>query len=379
MFVIRPNNLQEVNMLTESDLRELLDYQAGAPVLSIYLNTEPSEGSVDTHKLRLRSMLKEVEMPDDILRVERFIEHEFDWSGRSVAIFSCMADDFFHAYTLAVPVRSRVRVSDRPHVKPLADLLDFYGGYGVALVDKQGARLFYFHLGELREQDGVLGETVRRTKRGGGSQAQGRRGGTAGQTNYVEEVAERNIKDAVDFAAHFFNEYNVRRVLLGGTEDNVALFRAHLPKAWQSLVVGTFPISMTASHSEVLERAMQIGEKAERRREARLVDTAITGAAKGRGGVVQLEETLNAVHQGRVQILLISDGFRAPGRRCKGCGYVTSKKVQLCPFCGGKFEAIPDAVEMVVRKVMQSGGEVEVLHDNRSLRQHGNIGALLRY
>ena len=366
-------------MLSENDLRELLDYQASASVLSIYLNFQPAEGSLDTYKLRLRSMLKEVDLPDDLLRVERFIEHEFDWSGRSVAIFSCAADDFFRAYTLAVPVRSRVRVSDRPYVKPLADLLDFYGGYGVVLLDKQGARLFSFHLGELREQEGVMGETVRHTKRGGGSQAPGRRGGTAGQTNYAEEVAERNIKDAVEFSAHFFSENNVRRILLGGTEDNVAFFRSHLPKAWQSLVVGTFPMSMTASHSEVLERAMRIGQEAERRREAKLVDTAITGAAKGRGGVVQLEETLSAVHQGRVLTLLVSEGFRAPGRRCQSCGFVTSKKLQACPFCGGKFEAISDAVELVVRKVMQSGGDVEVLHDKLALQEHGHIGALLRY
>ena len=366
-------------MLTENELRELLDYQASAPVLSIYLNVEPSEGSVDAHKLRLRSMLRDVELPDDVQRVELFVEHEFNWSGRSVSIFSCMADDFFRSYTLAVPIRSRVRVSDKPYVKPLADLLDAYGGYGVALVDKQGARLFYFHLGELREQEGVMGEAVRKTKRGGGSQAQGRRGGTAGQTNYVEEVADRNIKDAADFAAHFFHENNVRRILLGGTEDNLTPFQHHLPKAWRSLVVGTFPVSMTASHSEVLERAMQIGQEAERRREAKLVKTAVTGAAKGRGGVIQLEETLHAVHQGRVQTLLISDGFRAPGRRCKGCGYITSKKFQVCPFCGGKFEPIPDAVELVVRKVMQSGGDVEVLHDAQALSEQGNIGGLLRY
>jgi hypothetical protein len=366
-------------MLTENDLRELLDYHTGATVLSVYLNTEPTSGGAEVHKLHLRSMLKEVELPDDVSRVERFIDHEFDWSGRSVAIFSCMEDDFFRAYTLAAPVRSRVRVSDRPHVKPLADLLDAFGGYGVALVDKQGARLFYFHLGELREQEGVLGTSVRRTKRGGGSQATGRRGGSAGQTNYTEEVADRNLKDAADFAARFFSDNNVRRILLGGTEDNLAPFRSYLPKAWQSLVVGAFPMSMTASHSEVLDRALQVGLEAERRREARLVKTAITGAAKGRGGVMDLEDTLSAVHQGRVLTLLVSDGFRAPGSRCKSCGYVTSKKSPACPFCGGKFEKIPDAVELAVRKVMQSGGEVEVLHDERALRDHGNIGALLRY
>jgi len=366
-------------MLTENDLNELLEFQSQAPVLSVYLNTDPADGNAEVHKLRLRSMLKEVDLQEDVAVVERYFDHEFDWSGRSVALFSCAQAGFLRVYPLAVAVRSRVRVSDRPHVKPLADVLDAYGGYGVALVDKQGARLFYFHLGELREQDGVLGEAVRHTKRGGGSQSPGRRGGAAGQTNYVEEVAERNIKDAADFSAHFFSENNVRRIVIGGTDDNLAVFRAHLPKAWQSLVVGTFAMSMTASHSDVLARAMQIGREAEHKREARLVEAVVTGAAKGRGGVVQLEETLNAVHQGRVQTLLIQDGLRAQGRRCKSCGYITTQADGACPFCGGSFGVIPDAVELVVRRVMQSGGEVEVLHDNPTLTQHGGIGALLRY
>jgi peptide subunit release factor 1 (eRF1) len=360
-------------MLTDSDLRELLSYQAEAPVLSIYLNTDPAEESAEVHKLRLRSMLKDVDLPEDISAVMRYFDHEHDWSGRSVAVFSCQPEGFMRSYTLAVPVRSRVRTMNRPYVKPLADLLDSYGGYGVVLVDKQGARLFYFHLGELREQEGVMGETVRRTKRGGGSQAAGRRGGIAGQTNYVEEVAERNIKDAVAFTTRFFSENKVRRVLIGGTDDNIALFRSLLPKSWQSLVVGTFPMSMVASENEVLERAMEVGQQAERHREARIIEEVLTGAAKGRGGVVDLNETLNAVREGRVQTLLIRDGFRAPGCRCTSCGYLSSSHMENCPFCGGECERIPDAVEYAVREVMQSGGDVEVLHDHPSALLGGRI------
>lgn len=366
-------------MFTNKDLQELLAYKAPASMLSVYLNTEPVEGGVETHRLRLRSLLKEVGLREDVQVVERYFDHEFDWSGRSAVVFSCAEDDYFRAYSLQVPVRSRVRISDRPHVKPLVDMLDSFGGYGVALIDKQGARLFHFHLGELREQEGIMGESVRRTKRGGGSAAQGRRGGAAGQTNHVEEVAERNIKDAADFSARFFGENNVRRILLGGTEDNLSIFRSQLPKAWQSLVVGDFPMSMTASHNEVLERAMQVGQEAERRREKKLVEAVVTGAAKGKGGVVRLDDTLGAVHEGRVQTLLISEGFRAPGRRCTGCGYITTQSIETCVFCGGKFEQITDAVELAVRKVMQSGGDVEVLHDDKALSKHGNIGALLRY
>ncbi|MCJ7700276.1 MAG: hypothetical protein MUO62_01730 [Anaerolineales bacterium] len=366
-------------MLKESDLQELLDYQAQHPVLSVYLNTDPGLGSSDVYKLKLRSHLKEIDLPEDQSDIERYFDHEYDWAGRSVALFSCAPENFFRAFPIAVSVRSRVRVSNRPHVKPLADLLDSYGGYGVVLIDKQGARLFSFHMGEIQEQEGILGESVRRIKHGGGSQAAGRRSGEAGQNYYAEGVADRNMKDAVDFAAQFFSENNVRRVLIGGTDDNIALFRSQLPKAWQSLIVGSFPISMAASHAEVMTRAIEIGEKAQEAREQRLLEAVITGAAKKRGGVTGLGQTLRAVHEGRVQVLLIAEGFRAEGFRCLGCGYLTAQDMDQCPFCGSKFEKIPDAVELAVRKVLQDGGEVDVFHNDPTLKEHGNIGGTLRY
>ncbi len=366
-------------MLEDRDLQDLLHYQPGQPVLSAYLNTDPTEGNADAYKLRLRNMLRDVQMSEDVETIMRYIEHEHDWTGRSVAIFSCAPQKFLKAYSLAVPIRSRVRTSDRPFVKPLADLFDSYGGYGVVLVDKQGARLFYFHLGELREQDGIVGESVRHTKRGGGSQAAGRRGGVAGQTDYVEEVTERNIKDAVGFATRFFSENNVRRIVIGGTDENVALFRGQLPKVWQSLVIGSFPMSMTASHNEVLERTMKIGEEAEVRREAHLAETVVTNAAKGRGGVIGLEDTLSAVREGRVLSLLIRDGYRAAGYRCKSCGHLSSLPMGSCPFCEAETEEIPDVVEIAVRQVMQSGGEIEVLRGDHAVKGFSEIGALLRY
>jgi peptide chain release factor subunit 1 len=366
-------------MLTDNDLQELLNFQPKQPVLSIYLNTDPSEGSADAYKLRLRSMLKDIAMPKDVTAVEQFILHQFDWSGRSVAIFSCAAQNFFRAFSLAVPIRSRVRVNTAPHVKPLADLLDSYGGYGVALIDKQGIRLFYFHMGELGEQEGMLGEAIKRTKRGGASTVPGRRGGTAGQTNYIEELTERNMKDAAEFAVHFFQDHNVRRVLLGGTDDNLAQFRSLLPKSWQSLIVGTFPIGMTASKNEVMERAFQVGQEAELRRETRLLDTLITNTAKKRSGVVHLDDTLKALHEGKIQTLVVKEGLREAGFQCQGCSYLTSIEMPSCPYCGGTFNPIPDVVEQAVHKVMQQGGEVEMIHTDHAEKKFLGIGAILRY
>ncbi len=260
-------------MLSERDLRELMDYTSSDPILSVYLSTDPTEGNADAHRLRLRNLLKEIDLPGDIQAIDHYFDHEHDWTGRSVAVFSCAPQGFFRAYTLAIPIHSSLHVDRRPAIKPLVNLVDAYGGYGVILVDKQGARMFYFNLGELREQEGILGELVKHTKRGGASAVPGMRGGMAGKTHYEQEVIERNMKDEADAARRFFEEKHVRRVLIGGTENNVAMFRSLLPKSWQSLIVGTFPMSMTASQSEVLEKVMQVGREAEAHRETRVTDT----------------------------------------------------------------------------------------------------------
>ncbi len=366
-------------MFTENDLRELLEFKTDHQVLSVYLHTGPTLGSADAYRPRLRGMLKDVELEKDARNIEHYIDFEFDWSGKGVAIFSCYEEDFFRTYVFAVPLRDRVRFSERPYVKPLADLLDFYGGYGLAMVDKIDAQLFYFHLGEILDSKEIAGESIRHTKRGGGSQAQGRRGGIAGQTNHTEEVAERNIKDSADLAARFFTDHNVRRVIIGGTEENVTAFRNHLPKAWQSLVVGSFPIGKNASQTEIMERALQVGQEAERQKQVKLIQTIVTSEAKGRQGVINLEDTLNAVHDGRIHTLVIRDGYQAPGFRCQGCGYLTTEELQTCPFCENNFDEISDAVELAVRRVMRDGGEVEVVHNVEEQRDFGQVGALLRY
>jgi peptide chain release factor subunit 1 len=365
-------------MFTDSVLRELLNYSSPDPVLSVYMNTDMTEGTVDALKLRLRTLLKEVHLSKDEAAILNYFEHEREWTGRSIAMFSCAAQNYFRAFPIAVPVRSRIFVGEQPYVKPLADLLDAYGGYGVVLVDKQGARLFQFHLGELKEQEGIMGEEVRHTKRGGSSSILGRLGGIGGKARHSDEMVERNLKDSADFAAKFFEEKHIRRILIGGTEKNVNQFKSHLPKAWQSLVVGTFPVSMTARPDEVQKKAIEIGQQAERRREMRLVENMITSAAKGAGGVLRLEDTLGAVHEGRVQTLVVREGYRAKGFQCQGCGYLTTQEEEDCPFCGKSFGQIKDAVEMAIRKVMQDGGEVEIVYKNRKLEEVG-IGGLLRY
>ena len=366
-------------MFTENDLRELAEFVAPASVLSVYLNTEPEKGNADAYKLRLRNMLKEVEMPKDVDAVEQYINHQYDWSGRGVIMFSCTSEGLFRAYQVAVSIRNLVNVGDRPSVKAMMTLLDSYGGYGVALVDRQETRLFSFHLGELREEESMVGERVKRLKKGGGSSAgPGRRSGSGGRHRAMSEQIDRNMKAAAEFASNFFAESKIRRVLIGGTDDNVALFRSNLPKSWQSLIVGSFPMNMSASHVEVLKRTMEIGKEAEKRRIKKLVDDLITAVAKGGQAVVGLEDTLSTIKGNRVNILIVTEGYREAGYRCVECGNVLTTD-QSCSICGGKVEAVADVIDLAASAVLGLGGDVEVVQPSTKFDEVGNVGAILRY
>ena len=155
------------------------------------------------------------------------------------------------------PVKDLIQIGSKAAVDPLEDLLQDYSNTGVVLVDKQGARLFHFHLGELVEQQGYLGDLVKQVKSGGASSAHGLRGGALDGGRTMRETIDRNLREVVDAAAKFFESKHVRRVMIGGTDENVSRFRGHLPKSMQSIIVGTFPMSMTASNSEVLQKVLE--------------------------------------------------------------------------------------------------------------------------
>ncbi len=369
-------------MFNQEDLRELAAYRFEAPVLSVYLNVDPTDRTRDEYRLELRQILKQAEdvaAAEDAEAVEAFFDHQYDWSGRGVVIFSCQEEDFWRAYSLAIPVPSGVTVAHRPYITPLAELVDAYGTYAVAVVDRRQARLFLFDMGELRASEDFVGEDVRKLKRGRGSSGgHGRRGGAPISSQHEEEVVRRNIRDAVQVTQTFCQQHEPQRLIVAGADRVVIQFQEELPKYLQDRVIGTFSAGMNAPEPEIRERSLEILQQVEEKRKQEVVDAVFTAAAKGSNGVIRLADTLGAAHEGRIQTLVIDRHYHQPGYQCEHCGYITDHALERCPFCGGDFIEIPDAAEALVTKVIEEGGEVEVVEDNPKAREFG-VGALLRY
>ncbi|MFW5714011.1 MAG: hypothetical protein ACOCYU_05010 [Brevefilum sp.] len=365
-------------MFSEKDLQTLLDYQAESQVLSVYLNTDPTQLNTEAAKLRARNWLKTIDLPKDVQAVEEFVNMEYDWSARGLVIFSDQDAGFFETYQFNLDVPDKVHVGSHLMLRPLVRILDIFSGWGVVLVDKQGARFFSFGMGELREMKSVIGEEVKQAKRGGGNAMHGRMGG-ADISSKVENIIEHNIKEVIDHAINFFSQNHIRRIMIGGTDDNITRFKEALPKSWQSLVVADFPMSMNAGETEVLEQATAEALVTHKKINRSLVDKAITLAVKGSNGVTGLINTLNANHEGRVRTLLVLQDFEQAGYRCEGCGYLTTQEIKACPYCGGEFGRINSAVEMSVREALRKNADVKIIEENEQLNKAGQIAAVLRY
>lgn len=368
-------------MLSRDDIEKLAAHKGEHPVVSLYLNLDPRKRGTDAYQVRLRGLLKEaadVADVEDIQAIERFFENEFDWIGRGVVVFSGTKDDLWLAEGLAVPVQSHVHVGKKPFISSLVDLMDTYGSYTVAAVDRQDAQFYHFHLGDMVDTAQVAGDEVKRLKTGGGAAA-GRLQRGDDQAAHAEETVRSNLRNAAEALDKFCARRKSTTILLAGADPTVAQFKNLLPAASQKRVIGSFSIDAQASENEIREHSLDKLTTIQREWRERLAEAIITSAAKLTNGVVGYKDTLEAIHAGRVQTLAIVEGFHATGHRCQSCGYVTVRSGDSCTLCGGDLTDVRDVMEHAVRQAVEQAASIEFLEGDTLLAEHGGIGALLRY
>lgn len=363
-------------MMQVQDLQELAELVSkDAPILSLYLNVDPHRRSTEEPKLVLRRLLTEAAdagaAPADIERVERFFEHEYNRQGRGIACFSLAKRDFWRSYALLVPMDDLVYVGMRPYIKPLSDVWDNYQRLGVLMVDREGARVFIYHLGALEDSAGVLGAEVKRHKQGGWAAQKLQR--------YEDQEGKRNLKEAAAWAAEYLRQRDVKRVVLSGSEANLAQFREVLPRHLADKVIGEISLDMNASPAEVWEEAFAVARAAQRKNELALLDQVITAAHKGGAGAIGLADTLAALQSGRVYQLLVDRNLHVAGRQCTQCTATLIEELTSCPYCGGPLRTTADVVNVAIHQALDRGLQVSVLEPDPLLARAGGIAAVLRY
>jgi peptide chain release factor subunit 1 len=300
-------------------LAETLDRLArldpvSSPVLSLYLNAQPDSRGKDHYSPFLRKELHgRVEQFEkksaaresfekDIERIDQYLAEEVRPSANGIAIFACSASDFFEPLQLDAPIeRNRLTVGDRPHLFPLARIVDRHPRHAVLLSDTNHARIFVFGRGRTIEKEEVASLKLSRTDVGGWSQMRYQR--------HVEDHWLHHAKDVVEALGRIVGEERAEYIFLAGDEVIVPLVREQLPKDLAKKVVGVFPLEMRASEQDVMEAAERALAEHVAKAGAERVETLRGEWRAGRLAAAGPEGVLLALQNGQVEELWLSTGF----------------------------------------------------------------------
>jgi peptide chain release factor subunit 1 len=374
-------------MLTRKEVEELSRYRNEEfPITSLYLNVGkggPEEGKTVIRLKNLRAQVEEERdrwtkqqmesVEGDMEQIRAFVRDQVMRGGQSLAAFACSAADFWQTYTFPRPVGNHIYLDHEPYVKPLLRLLEQYELYCTALVGKGKARIFLLHLDEIQERSDIFGAVPGRHDQGGWAQARLQR--------HHDDRVMRHLKTTADQIFDLFQEEGFARLLIGGTEELVSQFQEYLHPYLRERLVATFPTGMTASAKTVQERSLAIVREIEEREEGELLEKLENEVGAHRMGVSGLGPTLRALQRGQILTLLVNEGFSAPGKRCTGCGHLTVRAQEQCPYCGGELQPMDDMVDEIIDQAFAQGCQVRFIagSNQERLARLGDIGALLRY
>jgi len=168
-------------------------------------------------------------------------------------------------------------------------------------------------------------------------------------------------------------------LIIGGSEEAVAKVKAMLPQAVADKVIGTFQAEMFAKSKEILEKVKPILRAYEIQKESETIEDLLTKAMKNEDAVIGIENVLNALQEGRIMKLLFLKDYKQSGLACKNCGYLTIQHISKCPYCKGEIHEVNYIVDLIAQKAVEQGAVIEVVSENKKLKESGNIGAFLRF
>jgi peptide chain release factor subunit 1 len=383
---VSPTQVRIPVVTNKQRLRELAALRPpGHKVLSLYLNLDPSEFPTPRQRsVELQSLLDQVEkqlngdsltheqrleLRHDIDRVRTYFEREFDASGtRGVAVFAASGVELFDVHRLGRPVPSEVTIDDSPFIEPLTSLPGD-DGYCVLLVNRQLARILVGGREGMREVVSMVDDVHRWHDQGGWSQARYQRG--------IQKETKDHLKHAGDELFKLFKRGLVRRLIIGTPEEMRGEVESTLHSYLRDRIGGWLEIDVQARPDDVTREAAAIIESDERAQERELLDRLKSELGRKARGVAGLADTLEALNERRVEVLLVHQGFRAPGYASPNADFLSTEPGQSPT--GQELQQRDDVLEPAFESALEQSAEVLVVRHHPDLESLGSVAALLRY
>ena len=357
----------ETTITANPSLAETLDRLARIepapfPVISLYLNAQPDERGKDHYapfvRKELRTRLEGLEprsperesFAKDVERIERYLAEEVRPSANGIAIFACSASDLFEPLQLDAPIdRNRLTVGDRPHLAPLARVIDRHPRHAVVLSDTNAAHVYVFGRGATIDREDLSSPKMTRTEAGGWSQMRYQR--------HVDNLHQNHARELVETLGKIVEEDRVDSIFLAGDEVIVPLLRSELTKELEEKVVGVLRLDIRTPEDEVRAAAAGALEALEPEAERALVEGIEGEWRAGRLAVAGKHDVLEALEGGQVEELVMTRAFA----ESEGNG------------------AEPSSADDLTSRAIATSARVRFVESSELLAGMGGVAAKLRY
>jgi len=359
----------------------------GFPFISLYLNTQADGHGRDDFDRFVRKELsnRAKDFPDDSPereyferdagRISIYLRDKLKSSANGVAVFACAAaDNFFKAIQLDAPIEKHsLHVSQRPHLYPLARLIDQYPRYVALVADTNRARLFVFGVGKTENTEELENLNTSRTLTDERPQLRYQRRLENYRMLYIKEVAE--VLERV------VREENAEHVVLAGDDVFIPLLRQQIPTHLADKVIDVLRLDIRTPEHEILKATMESLRDNNTHTDAEKVRDLFDKYGEGGLAVLGLRDTLDALLQGQVDELMLSASLKEIS--------VDQKTLKLIPSISAAPNTLVEhlseprssasVASTLVARSLSTGAAVTFIEDPNLLSDVGGVGAFLRY
>ncbi len=373
-------------MLDRKELKELASTRdKDMSFVSLYLNVDPFANPKGEYIIQFKNMLKDTsdgldkviykEVRNDLEKIDAYVLGNKRMFKKGLVLLSSLRNSFWKEYHLSAPVRSELVVDKCPYMTPLLNIIDRYQRYVIALVDKESARIFVVHLGEIVEYGEVhTADIPGRHKKGGWF--------ALSQNHYERHIKFHvglHLNDVVKKLDSFMTGEGISGLLMGGSDEAVAMTRNMLSAPVAARIIGSFQAEMLAPDDEILAKAESVISECEKKKKEDTVDRLVSQALKNDHAALGVENVLNALHEGRVMKLVFLRDYNPAGYACRKCRALGIQDLKQCPYCRGEMEKTNCLTDLAAQRAVEQGATVEVVSVSKTLADSGGIGAFLRF
>jgi len=346
------------------ELSEIYDGDSKDTFVSLYFSKLIDNKFLERRVNACQLMLKGDELKNfnDTIDIIKNDIKKIDY--KNIAVFASKKHEFLKHIILDVKIENLLIVDSSPYIRPLARIIDEWESFTLVLINSNSSKIYSISAGSVDDIKKLSADIMNKHKKGGCSQARFNRLRKGSIDNFLSDVVEA-LQKRVE-----------KQIVIAGPGITKKKFFDILPKNLSDKVVDMIDIDIDDENQLIKESLNLISEK-EKNKSRQAIQQLKQEILKDGLAVYGIQETLKAVKNGQVELLIIEKDTKLKGWICENCQVVRLGFKKICPYCGKKTSKV-DVLEEILEFAERTDAEIEFT-DDEEIKDLGHIGGILRF